>query len=350
MATMDARQDRNRFPTLIGVGGTAGTADSSGTAGIVQVGVNPTTGALYVQDLGASSSGTNVNIVTGTITQSNVATGTQQTLGTVGVVNNIVGGTITRLLGGTVDVGIVGTSTSFTGVGTLNLNLSGQNSLAIQASNTWTASFTVDASVNGTNWEQLYFNIGGVASLSSAFASNGIMYVNTAGLSKVRVKTTSFSLGTADINMQANISNNPIFLNGFTRVTSGTITSITNLAGGTIQQNKIPVQVGTSFVAVGTTGVAVWGTLVAASGAGTKQYVSGVDIVVTSGTVDVAVTNIGVGGSTGAGILARGQFVPSGGISKNFDPVIASGTNGTLSYWLGGAGTVAVTVQYWQGV
>lgn len=133
---------------------------------------------------------------------------------------------------------------------------------------------------------------------------------------------------------------------------SGTITGGTlgNLNYGTVTVDPTPVKVGTSFNAVGTTGAAVWGTLVAASGAGTKQYVSGVDIVVTSGTVDVAVTNIGIGGSVGAGILARGQFVPGGGMAKTFNPVIASGANGTLSYWLGGAGTVSITVQYWQGV
>src|SRR3972149_4962174 len=82
----------------------------------------------------------------------------------------------------------------------------------------------------------------------------------------------------------------------------------------------------------------------------TKQYVSGVDVVVSSGTVVLAVTNIGVGGSAGAGVLTRGVFIAGGGISKDFYPVIASGTNGTLSYWLGGAGTANITVQYWQGV
>ena len=131
---------------------------------------------------------------------------------------------------------------------------------------------------------------------------------------------------------------------------AGTVTSVTNLAGGTVRHNEIPVNIGTSYGTVGTTGAAVWGTLIAASGAGTYQYVSGVDVVVASGTVDVAVTNIGIGGSTGAGILARGQFTPGGGISKDFDPIIRSGTNGTISYWLGGAGTAAITVQYWQGI
>jgi hypothetical protein len=119
---------------------------------------------------------------------------------------------------------------------------------------------------------------------------------------------------------------------------------------GTLQQNMVPVVAGTSYGTVGTTAAAVWGTLIAAAGAGTKQYVSGVDVVVVSGTVEVAVTNSGVGGSTGAGVLTRGNFPPGGGIAKSFNPVQVSGANGTLAYWLGGAGTVDVTIQYWQGV
>lgn len=148
---------------------------------------------------------------------------------------------------------------------------------------------------------------------------------------------------------------------------AGTIKEISNIAGGTINvpgvssgtNNNIvtgtlntgtftPVALGTSYGTQGTTGAGVWGTLIAASGAGTKQYVSGVDISVVSGTVEVAVTNIGVGGSTGAGVLARGNFPAGGGISKNFNPIQASGTNGTLAFWMGGAGTVDVTIQYWQ--
>lgn len=130
----------------------------------------------------------------------------------------------------------------------------------------------------------------------------------------------------------------------------GQIHNAGTLQAGTVQINKTPVTIGTAFHTRGTTGAAVWGTLIAASGAGTRQYISNIDIVVVSGTVDVAVTNIGVDGSAGAGVLARGQFVPSAGITKQFDPVTRSGTNGTLSFWLGGAGTIDINIHYWQGV
>ena len=136
--------------------------------------------------------------------------------------------------------------------------------------------------------------------------------------------------------------------NGSINVLTGTVTSITNLAGGTIQINPKASIPGSTTVSVGTTGVAVWGTLVAPAGAGTLQYVSGLAVVVASGTVDVAVTNIGIGGSAGAGVLARGQFTPGGGMVREFSPVQVSAANGTISYWLGGAGTVALQASYWQ--
>src|SRR3990167_1349972 len=138
---------------------------------------------------------------------------------------------------------------------------------------------------------------------------------------------------------------------GGTVVTSGAIGTFTSgtINAGTIQINQTPVNLGTPFSTYGTTGAAVWGTIVAASGAGTKQYIENVDIVVHSGTVDVVVTNIGVGGATGAGVLARGAFPAGGGIQRSFFPPVASGTNGTISYWLGGAGTVSIDIVYWQG-
>lgn len=138
-----------------------------------------------------------------------------------------------------------------------------------------------------------------------------------------------------------------------TALAAGTITggTLQNLNAGTLQLNRVPVVAGTSYGTLGTTGAAVIGTLIAASGAGTKQYISGLSIVVASGTVDCAITNVGtIAGPNGAGVLARGQFTPGGGIMRDFDPVMASGTNGTIGYWMGGAGTAYFTVQYWQGV
>lgn len=267
---------------LMGVEGTLGTSDTSGTARVLPIGMNPTTGALYVQDLAGASGTSNVSVVNGTMTE----------------VSNLAKGTITRVEGGT-----VGLITRVGNVGTLELG-------------------------------SVVMNSGTVNALASGTITGGTLQNLVSGT------LNALAAGTITGGTLQNLNNG----------TLAQVTSVSNLAAGTSQVNKTPVQLGTSFHTRGTTGAAVWGTLIAAAGAGTKQYVSNVDVVVTSGTVDVAVTNIGVGGSTGAGVLARGQFPAGGGIAKQFDPVNPSGANGTLAFWMGGAGTVDITINYWQGV
>src|SRR3990167_8049750 len=48
--------DGNQVPTIMGVEGTMGTADTSGTARPLPVGVDPSTGAVYVYNLGPAGS------------------------------------------------------------------------------------------------------------------------------------------------------------------------------------------------------------------------------------------------------------------------------------------------------
>ena len=274
-----------------------GGTDSGGTIRSILVdssGVQRTTGSAVIT-VGTITTGTIQNLVTGTINA--LAAGT------------ITGGTLQNLVSGTINALAAGTITG----GTLTNLVSGTiNALAA-------------GTITGGTLQNL--NAGTITSVAEL------------------VKGTVTLVSTV-----TTVSN---LTNGSVNLLTGTVTRVSNvgtLESGTVQINKTPVQLGTSYHARGTTGAAVWGTLIAASGAGTKQYVSNVDIVVTSGTVDVAVTNIGVGGSTGAGVLARGNFPAGGGIAKQFDPVNPSGTNGTLSFWLGGAGTVDITIQYWQGV
>lgn len=138
MADQNARQDKNQFPALIAHTGTAGTsevvrlvADSAGaltttggagggTTVTVDHGSVVVTAGTVTTTLGDLQGGTidqitNGSIVvtagtvtttlaldTGTITT--IAAGTQNTLGTVGVVNNLAGGTITKIEQGSVQV------------------------------------------------------------------------------------------------------------------------------------------------------------------------------------------------------------------------------------------------------
>lgn len=185
--------------------------------------------------------------------------------------------------------------------------------------------------------------------------ANGTIQIRNLNQGSITITTGTVTTGTLQ-----NLNNGTLALvttvsnvtNGSVNLLTGTVTSVTNLAAGTVQINQLPVVAGTSYGTLGTTGALLWGTLVAASGAGTKQYVSGVQIVVTSGTVDCAITNVGTIASPqgGNGVLARGQFGPGGGITENFFPVMPSGTNGTLAYFMGGAGTAYFIVRYWNGV
>lgn len=307
-----------------------------------------------------------------------VTSGTQQTLGTVGIVNTLAAGTLTALASGTITGGTIQNFTS----GTFNIG-------------------TVDGLVaSGVADAGNPLKVGGVYNTTQPTLTNGQrgdaqLSTRSAFLTSIvdRDGTIGWALSSNNGDNQANVSalpslaQNRIFnasnwdrqrtTNGANNTTGIGITSagimgvdsggtyhaiavtpggsqgtiiLPNIPGGTVQISTIPVQVGTSFMVQGTTATAVWGTIQAASGSGTKQYVSRTSIVVVSGTVDIAVTNSGIGGSTGAGVLERGVFPPGGGITNNYDPVMVSGTNGTLAYWLGGAGTVDITVNYWQGV
>lgn len=109
-----------------------------------------------------------------------------------------------------------------------------------------------------------------------------------------------------------------------------------------------PTLPGTSYGTVGTTGGAVFGTLVPPAGAGTKVYIQGASIVVTSGTVDCAIVIGTFAGPNGAGVVERGQFSAGGGIAQQYNPILITGTNGTVTYYMGGAGTAAFNVKYYN--
>lgn len=155
----------------------------------------------------------------------------------------------------------------------------------------------------------------------------------------------------------------------FPTITAGTITSVgtilgiggtvqvsgasagtdVNIVTGTLASVKINATPAGSTIlsnhVLGTSGAALFGTLLASAGAGTNVYLTGLQIVVHSGTPDVAITN-NVAGSTGAGVYARGLFPPGGGIARDFNPPINCGAAGTLCYYIN-TGTASFIVNYW---
>jgi len=127
----------------------------------------------------------------------------------------------------------------------------------------------------------------------------------------------------------------------------GTIRDITNISGGTVQLNHIPAVSPLMAGTLGTAGGSFFATISAASGAGTKHYISGISIVSYSGTPDVRVL---VGTAIeGGSVVAAGFFQPGAGVVRNFTPVIVTGTNSELTYHFAAAGTAYIIVNYWKG-
>lgn len=359
--------DGNQVASLVVVQGTLGTADVGGTAHTVAVGGDPLTGAMYVNNIGTSASvninsgtinvgtfnntGTNVNIVTGTfnvgsvaITNApnvNVQSGTQQTLGTVGVVNNLATGTIAAatLVGGTFQAGTV------TNLGTfVNVSTGTQQTLGTVG--------VVNNIVTGT--------------LANSGTTTGVGVVTALTSGSVTMQVGTLTTGTLQ-----NLNNGTLALvttvsnltNGTVNVNTGTITTIAAgsqntlgtvgvINGGTISVSPIPTITQPTFGTHGTTGVSVFGTLAGgtSSGAGTEIFVTSVSVSLpsTAGSQDVSV-GWGTNGGTfqaGTGLIVRGNFLAGGGIQKTFSPAINSGTNAQLCYFQAGAGTVDINVTY----
>lgn len=367
--------DGNQVPSIIGVEGTLGTTDQGGTARAMPVGVNPNTGAMYVQDLSGASGTTNVQIVGGTFNAGtatvNVATGTQQTLGTVGTVIGV--GTISN---------IVTTSGTVTGVGVVSALTTG--SVAV------TVGTIVGPTASGGTPTTAPVLVGGTDSTGTVYAQK----ISSGGnLSVVPVSIpagTLTNLANGTLAIVTTVSN---LTNGSVNLLTGTVTSVTSVANivagtllnsgtttgvgvvsslselvkgtvtnlvsgtinalasgtitaGTVRLNATPA--GSTIISthvLGTAGGTTLGTLLASAGAGTFVYLAGLSIVARSGTPDVAIMD-NVAGSTGAGVFARGQFAPGGGIARDFNPVLSTVAAGTLAYMVIN-GTADLTVNYW---
>lgn len=335
---MNARQDQNRAFTLIGVGGTAGTADASGTADIVQIGVNQTTGAMFVQDLSGASGTTNVLIVGGTLDAGTVVVGS---IANVGVIHNA--GTLAAGANNIGDVDIAtGTVTLLSTVTTVSNLTSG--SVRMTVGTLTTGSLTDVANLYSGSVRMT------IGTLTTGSLTN-LASLHTGTIQSVSevVKGTTTLVST--VTTVSNLTTGSIV------VTSGTLGSVAAVAqvhnagtiqAGTVQINPDPVPTMLVLGTLGTAGGSFFATISAASGAGTKHFISGVDIIQQSGTADVRVlTGTGI---QGTGVLAAGWFGPSGGISKVFNPAFETGTNSEITYHFVGAGTAFIHVSYWKGV
>ena len=330
-----AHIDGNQQFSIVGVSGTLGTSDTGGTADTVPVGANPATGAMYVQDLSGASGTTTVQMVSGTLNVGTVVipSGTINvgTFTNLGSNVNVVTGTVTT--GSLTNVAIVGTAT---GVGVVSNVTNGSINVltgTLQSSGTTTGVGVVSNVTTGS------INVL-TGTLQSSGTTTGVGVVSNLTNGSVNILTGTTTL----VSTVTTVSN---LTNGSVNLLTGTVTSVSNLAGGTVQVNPVPIPTVLSIGTLGTAGGSFFGTLSAASGAGTKHYISNVDVVMNSGTADVRILTGTV--IQGTGVLAAGNFPAGGGIAKNFNPAFATGTNSELTYHFVGAGTAFITVNYWKG-
>jgi hypothetical protein len=91
----------------------------------------------------------------------------------------------------------------------------GCGSVAFNVLGTWIATLTVEATVDGTNWETVNGNIVALDDTVQFFASNAFLVVPCGGFSQVRLAATAFTSGTIAIAWNAGAGTNvtPVFNN-----------------------------------------------------------------------------------------------------------------------------------------
>lgn len=412
--------DSNQVASLMAVIGTAGTADAGGTSKPIAIGADPSSGAMYVYNLGPAGSTSvapNLPVIAGTPgtpgtfisvrltdgssfyaasggSYQNIVTGTQQTLGTVGTIQNILGGTLINS-GTTTGVGVVTSLTNGSIVVTAGTIADGTiritaGSIAVTAGTVGGKAASGAASVanpvqiagtdaGGTVYSPL-INTAGAGTVSGVGTVSGIGVITTvtnvsngtiqnsgtvtgvgvvSALTSGSVTVIAGTVGT--VGAVGQIHNAGTVQNG----TLAQITTVSNISNGTIRivagsitQGSITVTAGTVTVGTlnprssksqtdfGTMTAGTIGTLVSAPGASTSLWVTNLTVSNYAGTTEPCVS-FGLA-QTGNGVLFRGQLGAQGGIQKNYLPAYNGGTTNAALTWnmLTGSGSVSYSVTY----
>lgn len=113
--------------------------------------------------------------------------------------------TVSGIIRQTATGSLIGPSQSVT------LDVGGYGSVGIQVTGTWTGTLGFDASINGTNFEDMQVVPTGGTSAVTTTTINGIWYALAGGLNKVRVFSDALGSGTAVINLQASAASGKNF-------------------------------------------------------------------------------------------------------------------------------------------
>lgn len=381
---VDAVQDANQNFSPVFARGTLGTADVKGTSGVVSGAADPATGAQYVYNLGPAGSTTIGDIPGGTIdlitTVSNLTNGSIRvtagtiTSGSIVVTAGTVETTMGDLSGGTIDLLTTGSISNLamlhagtlTQLGTIQ-NVGVIHNAGTLAGGTISGAGVVTTISNLTNGTVRVtagtintgtINLGTVvgkdanAAATTAFPvltggmdGGGTAYafkVDVNGHPQVDVQSGTFNLGT-------------VVPNGGTVGTVpgvGVVTTVTNLANGTIQNSGTTTGVGTvsNIGSITNIGMLHGGTVVTTMGdltGGTIDEITNGSIRVTAGTVSQA------GAWNVTGTVANGSIAVTAGTITNLlkaeDAGHSTGDSGILPLAVrvdGGTSLVGTDLDY----
>ena len=175
---------------------------------------NAGTGSFTV----AQATASNLNVTVGNATLAVTESGTWN-VGLNAGTNNI----------GDVDIASI-TPVTTTGTitvlnGTVAIDVGGYGAIGLQLSGTWAATVTFEATVDGTNWTTLEVWPTNGSSSQTTSTVNGIFYAPCGGLNQIRVKATSFTSGTIQVDLQASTASAKMLAAGGTGGTSSSFAS-----------------------------------------------------------------------------------------------------------------------------
>lgn len=93
------------------------------------------------------------------------------------------------------------TSATCPGTGCISLSVTGQGSVGIQVTGTWTGTITFEGSVDGLNFQAITAFPTNSTTGATTTTSNGVWSTSVAGLTIIRVRMSSYTSGTAMVSM-----------------------------------------------------------------------------------------------------------------------------------------------------
>lgn len=297
-------QDTNQNFALIGVQGTAGTADTRGTSVTMPISVDPLTGAMNVKDLSGAAGTTNVQVLGGSVV---VTAGTTKITDGTQVANTLAGDTGQNpLLQAGIRKELSFTTTTVQAVGTADVSNYRSVSVHIVTQGA-SSTITFQGSNDNTNWVSLALvqPSNTLSSPSTSTSSAGVMFVGNLSFRYFRLNVTGIASGTTA---------------GVIEFFSEPMSNLTSIAGQIAINGTQAVAMSSGTLNAGTINMINAGTLTSSgttTGVGVVTNLTSGSVRITVGTITTG-TIVNSGTTTGVGVvtsvtnLASGTLLSSG--------------------------------------